>query len=416
MNGSRFIHQLKIQNFLSYGSTEQIIDLQPLNVIIGTNASGKSNLLEVIGFLQASPKDLMKPVRDGGGAREWFWKGSKDVSPIAKIEALINYPDGTMPLRHRLEFALVAERLEIIDEAIENEQKDYPDEKDVYFYYRYRHGNPTINRYEHGNPAINKRTSKGLRPSSTRLSEYQSLMRKSLKPDQSILSQRKDPDLYPELTYVANQFSEIKLYREWNFGRYTAARIPQKVDLPEDFLLEDASNLGLILNNLQHRIGMSQITQKMQEFYALVEDITTKISGGTVQIFLHERGLRQPIPATRLSDGTLRYLCLLSILLDPTPPPLICLEEPELGLHPDILPALANLLIEASQRTQLIVTTHSDVLISAFSEVPDAVLVCDRDETGSHLNRVDPNNVKNLLEEYTLGELWRMGELGGNRW
>jgi predicted ATPase len=161
---------------------------------------------------------------------------------------------------------------------------------------------------------------------------------------------------------------------------------------------------------------MSQITKKMQEFYALVEDITTKISGGTVQIFLHERGLRQPIPATRLSDGTLRYLCLLSILLDPTPPPLICLEEPELGLHPDILPTLANLLIEASQRTQLIVTTHSDVLISAFSEVPEAVLVCERDETGSHLNRVNPNNVKSLLEEYTLGELWRMGELGGNRW
>lgn len=406
MNGSRFIHQLKIQNFLSYGSTEQIIDLQPLNVIIGTNASGKSNLLEIIGFLQASPKDLMKPIRDGGGAREWFWKGSKDISPVAKIEALINYPDGTMPLRHRIEFALVAERLEIIDEAIENKNKNYPNEKDVHFYYRYQHGNPTIN----------TRMSKEIRPSSKKLSEYRNLMRESLKLDQSILSQRKDPDLYPELTYVANQFSEIKLYREWNFGRYTAARIPQKVDLPEDFLLEDASNLGLILNNLQHRIGMSQITQKMQEFYALVEDITTKISGGTVQIFLHERGLRQPIPATRLSDGTLRYLCLLSILLDPTPPPLICLEEPELGLHPDILPTLANLLIEASQRTQLIVTTHSDVLISAFSEVPEAVLVCERDETGSHLNRVNPNNVKSLLEEYTLGELWRMGELGGNRW
>ncbi len=406
MNGARFIHQLKIQNFLSYGSTEQIIDLEPLNVIIGTNASGKSNLLEVIGFLQASPKDLMKPIRDGGGAREWFWKGSNDISPVAKIEALINHPDGTMPLRHRLEFALVSERLEIIDEVIENKQKAHPDEKDVYFYYR----------YQHGNPKINIRMSKGIRPSSKRLSEYRNLIRESLKPDQSVLSQRKDPDLYPELTYLANQFSEIKLYREWNFGRYTAARIPQKVDLPEDFLLADASNLGLILNNLQHRIGMSQITEKMQEFYALVEDITTKISGGTVQIFLHERGLRQPIPANRLSDGTLRYLCLLSILLDTTPPPLICLEEPELGLHPDILPTLANLLIEASQRTQLIVTTHSDVLISAFSEVPNAVLVCERDETGSHLNRVDPDNVKNLLQDYTLGELWRMGELGGNRW
>jgi len=406
MNGSRFIHQIKIQNFLSYGNTEQIIDLQPLNVIIGTNASGKSNLLEVIGFLQASPKDLMKPIRDGGGAREWFWKGGKDISPVAKIEVLINYPDGTMPLRHRLEFALVAERLEIIDEVIENERKNYPNQKDVYFYYR----------YHHGNPKINARTTIGSRSPSKSVSEYRNLMRESLKPDQSVLSQRKDPDLYPELTYIGNQFAEIKLYREWTLGRYNAPRMAQKTDLPEDFLLEDASNLGLVLNNLQHHIGMSKIIEKMQEFYALVEDITTKISNNTVQIFLHEKRLKQPVPATRLSDGTLRYLSLLTVLLHPSPPPLICLEEPELGLHPDILPTLANLLIEASQRTQLIVTTHSDTLISAFSELPEAILVCERDETGSHLNRVDLNNVKSLLEDYTLGELWRMGELGGNRW
>jgi predicted ATPase len=406
MDGSRFIHQLKIQNFLSYGSTEQIIDLQPLNIIIGTNASGKSNLLEVIGFLQASPKDLMKPIRDGGGAREWFWKGSKDISPVAKIEALINYPDGTMPLRHRIEFALVADRLEIIDEVIENEKITYPKQKDVYFFYR----------YQRGKPQINVRTTIGSRSPSKKASENRNMMRESLKPDQSVLSQRKDPDLYPELTYIGNQFTEIKLYREWTLGRYNAPRMPQKTDLPEDFLLEDASNLGLVLNNLQHHIGMNKIIEKMKEFYALVEDITTKISNNTVQIFLHEKGLKQPVPATRLSDGTLRYLSLLTILLHPSPPPLICLEEPELGLHPDILPTLANLLIEASQRTQLIVTTHSDVLISAFSEVPEAVLVCDRDETGSHLNRVDPNNVKSLLENHTLGELWRMGELGGNRW
>jgi predicted ATPase len=406
MDGSRFIHQLKIQNFLSYGSTEQIIDLQPLNIIIGTNASGKSNLLEVIGFLQASPKDLMKPIRDGGGAREWFWKGSKDISPVAKIEALINYPDGTMPLRHRIEFALVADRLEIIDEVIENEKITYPKQKDVYFFYR----------YQRGKPQINVRTTIGSRSPSKKASENRNMMRESLKPDQSVLSQRKDPDLYPELTYIGNQFTEIKLYREWTLGRYNAPRMPQKTDLPEDFLLEDASNLGLVLNNLQHHIGMNKIIEKMKEFYALVEDITTKISNNTVQIFLHEKGLKQPVPATRLSDGTLRYLSLLTILLHPSPPPLICLEEPELGLHPDILPTLANLLIEASQRTQLIVTTHSDALISAFSEVPDAVLVCERDETGSHLNRVDPNNVKSLLEDYTLGELWRMGELGGNRW
>jgi predicted ATPase len=430
MNGARFIHQLKIKNFLSYGSNEQIIDLQPLNVIIGSNASGKSNLIEVIGFLQASPTNLMQPIREGGGAREWFWKGNGKISPIAKIEALINYPanypDATMRMRYHLEIALVKERLEIIDEAIENEKKNHPSEEDVYFYYRYQHGSPVINTRiinteEGGGSRQSSRSTKSVPTAhqDDRINnDYRNLTRESLKPDQSVLSQRKDPELYPELTYVANQFAEIKLYREWIFGRYNASRQPQKIDLPEDFLLEDASNLGLIINKLEndYNTAYQKLIEEMQVFYALAERISTRLSGGTVQIYLHEKGLSKPIPGTRLSDGTLRYLCLLTLLLHPDPPPLICLEEPELGLHSDVLPALARLLIDASQRTQLIVTTHSDALISALSEVPESVMICERDEMGSYLNRIDPNDVQTLLENHTLGELWRMGELGGNRW
>jgi predicted ATPase len=106
----------------------------------------------------------------------------------------------------------------------------------------------------------------------------------------------------------------------------------------------------------------------------------------------------------------------MALLLDPTPPPLICIEEPELGLHPDILPTIAEMLIEASQRTQLIVTTHSDALISALSEYPESVVVCERDEKGSHLRRLEPDKLKDWLENYTLGDLRQMGEIGGNRW
>jgi len=147
-----------------------------------------------------------------------------------------------------------------------------------------------------------------------------------------------------------------------------------------------------------------------------VEDITTKIQGGTVQVFLHEKGLNSPVPATRLSDGTLRYLCLLTILCHPEPPPLVCIEEPELGLHPDILPSLGELLIEASERTQLIVTTHSDTLVSALSDVPEAVLVCEQEESGSALRRLERGTLAEWLEKYSLGELWRKGEIGGTRW
>ena len=125
-------------------------------------------------------------------------------------------------------------------------------------------------------------------------------------------------------------------------------------------------------------------------------------------------GLREAIPATRLSDGTLRFLSLLTILCHPTPPPLVCIEDPELGLHPDVLPIVAELMIDASQRTQLIVTTHSDILVSALSSVPECIIVCEKDDRGTRLRRLEPVRLQEWLEKYSLGELWRMGETGGN--
>ena len=135
-----------------------------------------------------------------------------------------------------------------------------------------------------------------------------------------------------------------------------------------------------------------------------------------MQIFFHEKNLHRPVPATRLSDGTLRFLCLASILCHPSPPPLTCIEEPEIGLHPDILPIVAELLIEASHRTQIIVTTHSDILVDALSHVPEAVLVCEKESNATVMRRQNQDELREWLKEYSLGDLWRSGELGGNRW
>ena len=119
---------------------------------------------------------------------------------------------------------------------------------------------------------------------------------------------------------------------------------------------------------------------------------------------------------TRLSDGALRYLCLIAILCNPNPPPLICIEEPELGLHPDIIPMLSDLLIEASERTQLIVTTHSDVLLDTLNERPEVVMVCEKKEGQTQIKRLNAEELAANLEEYSLGKLWMDGSIGGNRW
>jgi predicted ATPase len=87
-----------------------------------------------------------------------------------------------------------------------------------------------------------------------------------------------------------------------------------------------------------------------------------------------------------------------------------------LGLHPDILPTVAELLRKASERTQLFVTTHSDALVSALSEVPESILISEATPAGTTMKRLEAEPLREWLEKYSLGEIWRMGEIGGNRW
>ncbi len=401
MEGKRFIRTIRLDNILSFGPGDAEFPLEPLNVLIGPNASGKSNLVEALSLLQAAPRDLQQPIREGGGVRDWIWKGALGT-PRATVDVTVEYPKGPVALRYRLSFTETGARFELRDEAIENERPATPHDSRPYFYYRYEEGHPVLNviTTTEENDRSNRR-----------------LMREDVRPDQSILSQRRDPDSYPELTYLANQFGRISFYREWNLGRSTPPRLPQRADLQQDRLLEDASNLGLVLNDLLNRPDVRRrILELMRDFYPSVEDILTSVSGGTVQIFFHEKGLRHAVPATRLSDGSLRYLCLLSVLCHPDPPPVVCIEEPEIGLHPDVIPEVAKLLVEASSRSQIFVTTHSYVLVDALTDLPEAVIVCEKPEGTTQLRRLNTEELKPWLEEYRLGELWTRGEIGGNRW
>jgi predicted ATPase len=151
----------------------------------------------------------------------------------------------------------------------------------------------------------------------------------------------------------------------------------------------------------------------MSRFLPRYERFSTRIQGNTVQFYLHERGFPTPIPATRLSDGTIRFMAILASLFSSAPPPLLCIDEPELGLHPDAVSLLADLLVAGSQRMQIIVTTHSDALVSELTEHASSVLVCEH-RGGTVVERLDPNKLSYWLDKYRLGEVWRIGQLGGN--
>ena len=94
----------------------------------------------------------------------------------------------------------------------------------------------------------------------------------------------------------------------------------------------------------------------------------------------------------------------------------MAIEEPDLGLHPDLIPTVAELLVDASRRTQLVVTTHSRTLIDSLSDHPSSVVVCEQEDGESRFERLDGDLLKVWLDEFSLGKVWSMGELGGNRW
>jgi len=391
------IQRLRLDSFLSFAPGSEAFDLNGLNVLIGSNGSGKSNIIEAFELLHSTPINFAQAIRDGGGATEWLWKGESGQTPATlDIELSTNTPTGR-PLRYRLEFTSVQSRVEVLDEAIE-EVEPVHGKDDVLFYYR----------FQRGRPAINVRNAKG-----TGTGRPRRLERETLLPDQSVLAQRKDPDLYPEITWVGQRFDAIQTFREWTFGRYAPLRQPQPANLPEDRLLPDARNLALVLNQIEHKDGR-RFSDLLKRFFPRFERMSTRVSGGTVQFYLHEPGFNSPIPPTRLSDGTIRFVALLATLLSPSPPPLLCIEEPELGLHPDAVALIADLLVEASERMQLIVTTHSDALVSALTNQPDAVIACERPGAGTSLRRLDPKKLARWLDDYRLGDLWRMGELGAN--
>lgn len=407
------VRSVSLEGFLSFAYGEEGLEdfrLEPLNVIIGPNGSGKSNLIEALSVLRAVPRDLPLPIRRGGGVKDWLWQrggaygsggsSAEGGAPSARLELefgqghVARHTRGEGPaVRYRLVFGAEGDAFVLLDERLENAEPA-PGEEKPYFYFGYESGRPMLNVREGGRRELN---------------------REDIDRTQSIVSQRKDPHSYPELTRLGELLGSIRIYRNWEFGPDAAVRNASPADVRTDHLSERFDNLAARLQVLKKTPAVKRrLVELVRELAPGYDDFEVVPEGGLLTLYLTEGDLS--VPARRLSDGTLRYLCLLAILVDPEPPPLICIEEPELGLHPDVLPQIADLLREASRRTQLLVTTHSDMLVDALSETPESIVVCEKHEGATTLRRLDPETLGPWLEKYRLGELWTRGEIGGTRW
>ena len=188
------IRRLKVSGLLSFGPKGIDLPMEPLNVLIGPNGSGKSNLLEVLALLRAAPRSLGAPVKRRGGIWEWLWKGAESPQ-AATVEAIVERRDAEVPLRHTLTFTDNGGRLQVTAEEVANAEAP---ESDAESYYRLSGGQHAL----------------GIRRRDTA-----EVAHSDAKPGESVLSQIRDPGVYPALNALQEQYECIRLYQNWSFGR-----------------------------------------------------------------------------------------------------------------------------------------------------------------------------------------------------
>jgi predicted ATPase len=392
--GSRtLVGQLGLQGFLSFGPERTNLTLGPLNVFVGANGCGKSNVVEAFEVLRAVSSDLSRPLGRGGSVDDWLWHGM-DGSRADRATLAVRIESGEVnkkPVLYTLTYGSQRGQVLVLDERVENAEVSPRREKPFLFF-----------GYEKGVPRI-----------SSKVGSKRSLKVAELDRRQSVLSQYREPELYPELRELARRLGNIAIYRSWEFGPTAKVREGAQASASTERLSERFDNLPQMVSEMKRDTQVHQaLKDALADLAPGFSDIVTYTEGARLRVAL-KQGERE-VPAERLSDGTLRYLCLLAILLLPKRSSLIVIEEPELGLHPDASSSLCDLLVSASQETQLVVTTHSTVLLDALTNHANAVVAVDKDGDATSFVRLNQGDVDEHDEG--LGSLWMRGAIGGVRW
>ncbi|HEX3149242.1 MAG TPA: AAA family ATPase [Gemmataceae bacterium] len=390
-----FVQELRIKGLLSFGE-ETTFAFGRLNLLVGPNGSGKSNMIDCLRLFQEMPIDIQARLASEG-FEAWLFNGLDKQNAHGELQLVARGPVVEGAVRHQIRLGPPSSSGAAVDELIDRDgevtQPTFP-----LFVGSYRTA------AELSAVGIHKRRR-------VELTEEQ------YNPFQSILSQIRDFGQYPEVTSLGNLYSRFRIYSEWTFGRQSKLRRSASPSRTDPQLSEQMDDLPATLNALLRTETHQKIRNLLQELKETYRDYVTRIVFGRVGLELVEAPFdRLPIPAQRLSDGTLRFLALAAILLRPNPAPVICLEEPELGMHPDMIRMVANMIVEASSRAQLIISTHSEHLLTALQDHFDVLFAFDGGPAGSTVQRFSNEEYQKWRSNHNLGELWSSGELGGVRY
>ena len=231
-----------------------------------------------------------------------------------------------------------------------------------------------------------------------------------------VLRQISDPRRYKPMHIIRTAVSEISLFETFDTRENSSLRKPAKSS-SEMRLSSDGENLVSVLNNLNtdDSMAFNDIEGKLRIINPNFLKFNFKTFGSRLYMFLGERNMRNNIGIRFISDGTLRYILMMSILMNPHTGKLIGMDEPEGRLHPDMINSLAEMLKSAATRSQVIVATHSPLLLNLF-DIED-VLVFEKDKDNcSVVKQYYEEDFPEWEGEYLPGQMWLHGVIGGKRW
>lgn len=331
------------------------LKLRQINVLTGPNASGKSNLYNSVFLLaKAAAGGFAQVIAGEGGMPSVLWAGARKSRSVgsATLE----------PARMRLGIRTETFNYDLVC-GLPKLHGPVPSSQ----FHSAFHLDPEV-REEHvwmeasGGLRVTffKRDAKGvwILDSSERLTDYSG----ELLPTESVLSQLREPHLYPELSALRAEMGGWRFYHHFRTDSESPLRYPQ-VGVRTPILSHDGRDLAAALQTI-NEIGPSEDLHEAirQAFPGASLEIEHDEESGMFAVLMRMPGLRRPLRARELSDGTLRYLCLLAALLSPRPPALLALNEPETSLHPDLLEPLAQQMAKLARNSQLWVATHSERL------------------------------------------------------
>jgi predicted ATPase len=362
--------------------------LEPLTVIIGANASGKSSLFDLLALISFAAVNPLPPELDPRSVgKSLFHLGGPEA-----IELELHAVRGAArPLRYDVKLSGPVGSPRVVSERLISLHIG-PDgrESEASTFLGFKGGRGNVQSVRHIRSG----------------SQHQPW---TLPPNELALRRALDPTLLT-LNEFREHIASWKFYAGFDVGMAAAIRRPVLIE-PDPVLKEDGSNLSAVLFHLmtEHPEQWGELETHLRSALPSFQSLHVKSRGGpgTVMAGWREAGLKGELTLADLSDGTLKFLCWATLCLSPRKPPLICIDEPELGLHPRVLPVLAGLLRQASSDTQLLVTTHSPYFLSQFSLEELAVM---KKEEGRAVFACPASNeaLRREIEEFGSSELVRL--------